>query len=54
MTGWQMGEYVVLGAGLRGEARWPRGATNPVQNHLVERVHHWPGGNGLARLMAGR
>jgi hypothetical protein len=21
-------------------------ATNPVQDHLVERVHHWPGVNG--------
>jgi REP element-mobilizing transposase RayT len=29
-------------------------ATNPVQDHLVERVHHWPGVNGLPALMAGR
>jgi REP element-mobilizing transposase RayT len=26
-------------------------ATNPVQDHLVERVHHWPGVNGLPALM---
>jgi hypothetical protein len=29
-------------------------ATNPVHDHLVERVHHWPGLNGLAALLAGR
>jgi putative transposase len=29
-------------------------ATNPVQDHLVERVHHWPGVNGLVALLAGR
>jgi hypothetical protein len=29
-------------------------ATNPVQAHLVERVHHWPGVNGLPALLAGR
>jgi REP element-mobilizing transposase RayT len=29
-------------------------ATNPVKDHLVERVHHWPGVNGLAALVAGR
>src|ERR1700704_2468761 len=29
-------------------------ATNPVQDHLVDRVHHWPGVNGLAALLAGR
>jgi putative transposase len=29
-------------------------ATNPVQDHLVERVHHWPGVNGLGALLAGR
>ncbi|HEX2685771.1 MAG TPA: hypothetical protein VHN14_04100 [Kofleriaceae bacterium] len=29
-------------------------ATNPVQAHLVERVHHWPGVNGLTALLAGR
>jgi hypothetical protein len=29
-------------------------ATNPVQNHLVDRVHHWPGVNGLQALLAGR
>ena len=29
-------------------------ATNPVQEHLVDRVHHWPGVNGLAALLAGR
>jgi putative transposase len=29
-------------------------ATNPVQDHLVERVHHWPGVNGLAALLSGR
>jgi putative transposase len=29
-------------------------ATNPVQDHLVDRVHHWPGVNGLASLLAGR
>ena len=26
-------------------------ATNPVKDHLVERVHHWPGVNGLAALL---
>jgi len=29
-------------------------ATNPVQDHLVARVHHWPGVNGLVALLAGR
>src|SRR4029078_3673561 len=27
-------------------------ATNPVQDHLVDRVHHWPGANGLTALLA--
>jgi len=29
-------------------------ATNPVLDYLVDRVHHWPGVNGLAALLAGR
>jgi hypothetical protein len=29
-------------------------ATNPVQDHLVDRVHHWPGVNGLGAVLAGR
>ena len=29
-------------------------ATNPVLGDLVERVHHWPGVNGLTALLAGR
>jgi putative transposase len=29
-------------------------ATNPVLDHLVERVHHWPGINGLSALVNGR
>ena len=29
-------------------------ATNPVKDHLVERVHFWPGANGLSALCAGR
>jgi putative transposase len=29
-------------------------ATNPVKDHLVERVHHWPGLHGLAALLADR
>jgi REP element-mobilizing transposase RayT len=29
-------------------------AANPVQDHLVDRVHHWPGVNSLASLLAGR
>jgi REP element-mobilizing transposase RayT len=29
-------------------------ATNPVQAHLVDRVHHWPGVNGLTALLVGR
>ncbi len=29
-------------------------ATNPVKDHLVERVHHWPGVNGLSDLLKGR
>src|SRR5262245_58934265 len=29
-------------------------ATNPVKDHLVERVHHWPGVNGFHALMTGR
>jgi REP element-mobilizing transposase RayT len=29
-------------------------ATNPVADHLVDRVHHWPGINGLTALLAGR
>jgi putative transposase len=28
-------------------------ATNPVQDHLVDRVHHWPGVNGLSALLTG-
>lgn len=28
-------------------------AANPVQDHLVERVHQWPGVNGLAALLNG-
>ena len=27
-------------------------ATNPVKDHLVERIHHWPGVNGYTRLMS--
>lgn len=29
-------------------------ATNPVLDHLVDRVHHWPGVNGLVALLSGR
>jgi REP element-mobilizing transposase RayT len=29
-------------------------ATNPVKDDLVERVHHWPGVNGLSALLGGR
>jgi REP element-mobilizing transposase RayT len=29
-------------------------ATNPVLDHLVDRVYHWPGVNGLVALLAGR
>jgi hypothetical protein len=29
-------------------------ATNPVLDHLVERVHHWPGVNNFTALLAGR
>jgi len=29
-------------------------AANPVQDHLVDRVHHWPGVNGLTALLTGR
>jgi REP element-mobilizing transposase RayT len=29
-------------------------ATNPVLDHLVERVHHWPGVNGFSALVTGR
>jgi len=29
-------------------------ATNPVQDDLVERAHHWPGVNGLVALLTGR
>ena len=29
-------------------------AANPVQDHLVDRVHLWPGVNGLPALLAGR
>ena len=29
-------------------------ACNPVQEDLVDRVHHWPGVNGLVPLLAGR
>lgn len=29
-------------------------ATNPVQDHLVDQVHNWPGVNGLGALLAGR
>ena len=29
-------------------------ATNPVLDDLVDRVHHWPGTNGLVALLAGR
>ncbi len=29
-------------------------AANPVRDHLVDRVVHWPGVNGLGALLAGR
>jgi putative transposase len=29
-------------------------ATNPIKDHLVDRVHHWPGLHGLAALLADR
>jgi len=29
-------------------------AVNPVKYHLVDRVHHWPGVNGLHALLTGR
>lgn len=29
-------------------------ATNPVKDGLVDRVHHWPGVNGLGALLTGR
>jgi putative transposase len=29
-------------------------ATNPVKDGLVDKVHHWPGVNGLAALLGGR
>ena len=29
-------------------------ATNPVLDDLVDRVHHWPGVNGLTALLTGR
>jgi hypothetical protein len=29
-------------------------ATNPVKDRLVERVHHWPGVNGLTALLGQR
>jgi putative transposase len=29
-------------------------ATNPVKDGLVEKVHHWPGVNGMAALLSGR
>jgi len=29
-------------------------ATNPVADHLVDRVHLWPGVNGLSALLGGR
>ena len=29
-------------------------ASNPVKDRLVERVHHWPGVNGLAALLGQR
>lgn len=29
-------------------------ATNPVQDHLVDRIHHWPGVNGPGALLTGR
>jgi REP element-mobilizing transposase RayT len=29
-------------------------AANPVLDHLVERVHHWPGVNGLSALLNGQ
>jgi REP element-mobilizing transposase RayT len=29
-------------------------ATNPVKDHLVERVHHWPGLHGLRALLQDR
>jgi putative transposase len=28
-------------------------ATNPVKDRLVEKVHHWPGVNGLSALLGG-
>ena len=29
-------------------------AVNPVQDHLVDRAHHWPGVHGLTALLTGR
>jgi peptide deformylase len=29
-------------------------AAKPVLDHMVERVHHWPGVKGLAALLIGR
>jgi len=29
-------------------------ATNPIKDHLVDKVHHWPGVNGYAALLAGK
>jgi len=29
-------------------------ATNPVNDHLVEKVHHWPGVNGYSALVNGK
>lgn len=29
-------------------------AANPVADHLVDRVRHWPGANGLTALLTGR
>jgi hypothetical protein len=29
-------------------------AANPVKDYLVDRIHHWPGVNGLHQLLTGR
>jgi REP element-mobilizing transposase RayT len=29
-------------------------AANPVNDHLVDRIHHWPGVHGLRELLTGR
>src|SRR5262245_47922698 len=53
---WSSGQTSVVRLVERADviARLAYVATNPVKDHLVQRVHHWPGLNTYAAFCAGR